>query len=156
LFKNVLLATDFSERAEAARDVALSMVVGTGAQVTLVTVYHPADYILWHSVILDEGSQDEQSLEEKYLKERIEEKLRSYAEDFEKARVKVNYVIKTGKVAQRILETAAEIGADLIILGSHGHESLADVLLGGTAAAVKAKAPCTVIIASRPRRKRQA
>ena len=155
MFENILLATDFSERAGVAREVALGVVCGTDARVTVVTVYDPSEHIIWHSALLDEGTDQEQSLEEKLLKDMIHKKLEEYAAELKKAGIKVGYVLKTGNVAAGIIETAEEIGADLIIIGSHSQQSLADVLLGGTAAAVQAKAPCPVIIASLSRRARK-
>lgn len=152
MYKNILLATDFSEKADVARDVALNLVCGTNIKVTVVTVYDPEEHILWHSTILDEGTVDEQSLEEKLLKDMIIKRLEAYTAGFKKMDVEVDYVLKQGNVVTGILETADEVGADLIILGSHSQQSLTDVLLGGTASAIQTKAPCAVIIASGPRK----
>jgi nucleotide-binding universal stress UspA family protein len=65
----------------------------------------------------------------------------------------VTIVTKTveGTPKDAILREAGEWGADRIVLGSHGRGRGQRVLLGSTAAAVAAEAPCTVHIA-RPRR----
>ncbi len=52
--------------------------------------------------------------------------------------------IGIGSIGPTILRTAEEIGADLIIIGSHGHRGLA-VLLGSTARNVLNSAPCDVL-----------
>ena len=49
-----------------------------------------------------------------------------------------------------IVREAAALNADRIVLGSHGRGRVQRTILGATAAAVAAEAPCTVQIA-RPR-----
>ncbi|HXA80869.1 MAG TPA: universal stress protein [Opitutaceae bacterium] len=51
-----------------------------------------------------------------------------------------------GPASAVILDRARALSADLIIMGSHGHTSLHDLLLGGTTHAVLKKAPCPVVI----------
>ena len=50
-----------------------------------------------------------------------------------------------GSPKQEIVAYAEEIGADLIVLGSHGHFQIADVL-GTTASGVLHKAGCDVLV----------
>jgi nucleotide-binding universal stress UspA family protein len=56
-----------------------------------------------------------------------------------------------GMPKKEILREAAAFGADRIVLGSHGRGRADRAILGSTAAAIAAEAPCTVQIA-RPRR----
>ena len=51
-----------------------------------------------------------------------------------------------GLPATRILELAAKRKADLIVLGSHGHTALYELLLGGTTHLVLKKARCPVLV----------
>jgi universal stress protein A len=146
LFKKIVLATDFSDRAEIARDVIIHLVKGSDARVTVVTVYHPADIMMWHGVFLP--SEATQRYEQNAIKQMIEEKLEKYAKDLEKAGIKVGYSMKTGNVVDGIVRVAKDTNADLIVLGSHSQRTLADVFMGGTAAGVQTKAPCPVLIAS--------
>ena len=53
--------------------------------------------------------------------------------------------VTTGKPGVRISEVAAEIGADLIIVGAH-HPSAVDYFMGSTASRVARRAPCSVLI----------
>lgn len=52
-----------------------------------------------------------------------------------------------GNPAQAIVERAQEIGANLVVVGSHSHRGLARFLLGSTAEAVLRHAPCAVLVA---------
>ena len=146
MFKKILLATDFSDRADIAREVTLHLVKGTAAKVTVVTVYHPSDIMMWHSVFLPSDSVER--YEQKIIKQMIEEKVKKYVAELKKAGIKVDYSMKTGGVVAGIVGAAKSIKADLIVLGSQSQRSLGDVLLGGTEAGVQAAAPCPVLIAS--------
>jgi nucleotide-binding universal stress UspA family protein len=52
-----------------------------------------------------------------------------------------------GKPAPEILRLAEELGADLIIVGSHGHVGVRRLLLGSTSERVVREAGCPVIVA---------
>ncbi|MDC0722979.1 universal stress protein [Nannocystis bainbridge] len=58
--------------------------------------------------------------------------------------------VRLGRPAQVICEVADAIGADLIIIGSHGFDTL-DRLLGTTAARVVNHAHCSVLVVRPPR-----
>lgn len=146
MFKNILLATDFSDKAEIARDVTLNLVQGTKAKVTVATVYHPSDIMMWHGVFVP--SKKTERYEQSVIKQMIAQKLHAYAKEIEKQGIKVSYVMKTGLVINGILKAAKETKADVIVIGSHSQRSLADVVMGGTAAGVQAKAGVPVLVAS--------
>ncbi len=52
----------------------------------------------------------------------------------------------TGVPADEIVREASASGADLIVLGSHGHTALYDLLVGSTAHGVLKKAACPVLV----------
>lgn len=54
--------------------------------------------------------------------------------------------LRTGLPSAVILEQARILSADLVVMGSHGHTALYDLLLGGTAHAVLKNSPCPVVI----------
>jgi nucleotide-binding universal stress UspA family protein len=56
-----------------------------------------------------------------------------------------------GSPAAVILKEAADWGADLIVLGSHGRSPVRQALLGSVASGVAAAAGCTVEIIKRGR-----
>ncbi|MXU66560.1 universal stress protein [Oceanomicrobium pacificus] len=62
-----------------------------------------------------------------------------------KAGVSADLLIRSGKASTRILDVAEEIGADLIILGSH-RPGLQDYLIGSNAARVVRHATCAVLV----------
>ncbi len=55
-------------------------------------------------------------------------------------------IVREGPPVDAILACAAEIAADLIVLGSHGRDGLGHVLFGSTAERVLHKAPCPTLV----------
>jgi nucleotide-binding universal stress UspA family protein len=62
----------------------------------------------------------------------------------------IEIVVREGRAATRIVEEAGDWGADLIVLGSHGHGPLRSALLGSVAAEVVDHAPGAVLVARTP------
>ena len=58
---------------------------------------------------------------------------------------------RVGDPAAQIVDAAREANADLIVMGSRGRTGLPRLLLGSVARNVLTHAPCSVLIASRPR-----
>ncbi|HWU90957.1 MAG TPA: universal stress protein [Kofleriaceae bacterium] len=59
-------------------------------------------------------------------------------------------VSRSGPPDEVLPETAAERGAELIVLGSHGHTGIARLLLGGVAASTIRKAACDILVCRGP------
>ena len=55
-------------------------------------------------------------------------------------------IVRDGPPVDAILACAAEIAADLIVLGSHGRDGLGHLLFGSTAERVLHKAPCPTLV----------
>ena len=68
--------------------------------------------------------------------------------------IESSYVIIKGRPAKSILAYAKGWGADLILLGSHGHSSISTLLLGSTAKEVLRNAPCSIEIVRTPTTKK--
>jgi nucleotide-binding universal stress UspA family protein len=77
------------------------------------------------------------------LVERIAKELRS-------AGFKVDTAVEVGDIRERIIDSAAEWGADLIVVGSHGQRGLRRFLLGSVAEFVARHAKCSVEIVRTP------
>ena len=54
--------------------------------------------------------------------------------------------IASGLAFREIVDKAREWRADLVALGSKGHNLLEEIVIGGTAAAVLREAPCSVLV----------
>ena len=64
--------------------------------------------------------------------------------------LQTEYFALQGAPSDVILETVREYGADLVVMGTHGHSGLAHVLLGSVAERVVRTAPCPVLTVKPP------
>jgi nucleotide-binding universal stress UspA family protein len=77
------------------------------------------------------------------LVERLAKELRSTG-------FKVDAAVEVGDIRERIIDSAAEWGADLIVVGSHGQRGIRRFLLGSVAEFVARHAKCSVEIVRTP------
>jgi nucleotide-binding universal stress UspA family protein len=59
-------------------------------------------------------------------------------------------VLRRGAVAKTIVERAAETGADLIVMATHGRRGFTRLLIGSVTDEVIRRAPCPVLVVRRP------
>ena len=83
-------------------------------------------------------------------KELARELVQRIARDLRSAGFKVDTAVEVGDIRERIIDSAAEWGADLIIVGSHGQSGIQRFLLGNVAEFVARHANCSVEIVRKP------
>lgn len=143
MYKHLLIATDGSDLAEKATTQGVALAKALGAKLTAVHVTLP-----WTAVAVGEvaialppENYDKMSAESAA---RI---LREVSEAAAKADVACNTVHVEGRSpAEGIIHTANDVGADLIVMSSHGRSGLARLLLGSEAGEVVARSHCPVLI----------
>ena len=145
----ILLATDGSEQSEAAVDEIAREHFPVHTEVRVISVVEPPN--------LGEGVDTSLYLEiDKTARERARAALEKAAAklraDEENRQLKVTTEIISGSPKRVILEEAEAFGADLIVVGSHGHGMLDRFLLGSVSQAVALHAKCSVEIVRSPKR----
>lgn len=73
------------------------------------------------------------------------------AQQLRRSGLSVDTAVRQGDPRTTIVDEAMEWGADLIVMGSHGHTGLTRLLLGSVAQAVVAHAPCSVEVVRKRR-----
>jgi universal stress protein A len=136
MYKNILLASDFSPEAGRAERRAVEVAQKYGAQLSLV---HVVDY--YPSMQLEGGLAMLPNIEER-LNEKAKEDMDACVERLEIGLQ--NTRIGHGPPKGVIIDYANEIEADLIVLGSHGRHGFG-LLLGSTATGVLHIAKCDVL-----------
>ncbi len=86
----------------------------------------------------------------------IKEVLQAFSEEVnadakEQTFVTDEVLIESGSPAELIVQTAKEQNCDLIVMGTHGHSAIADVLIGSTAKWVARQSPIPVLVIRLPK-----
>ena len=81
---------------------------------------------------------------------REHQQLLSISSSLRKEGADAQAILLKGDATKLIAEKAADLQADIIILGSHGHGRLHKALVGSVSEAVIRQAPCNVMIVPRP------
>ncbi len=137
MFETVVAGADGSPTAAEAVQKAIALVKLTGGQLHIVTAYTP------RQLSVDAGAEFSKSLDSRDLAESVLADLGSRARI---AGVEVETHPITGAAADAICEVAAQVKADLIVVGNKGMTGVRRVL-GSVPNSVAHQAPCAVLIA---------
>ncbi|NBC15714.1 MAG: universal stress protein [Bacteroidetes bacterium] len=143
----ILVPTDFSDCARGALRWALTLAHHYDADVHLlhvVTLQNLGVYGTDDEV--DEAASYQQKLEAVY-QARARELLDEVLEDEQRTDVPVTTVVRQSMaIADAVLGYVAEVGADLIVAGTHGRRGVQHLVLGSVAEDVMREAPCPVLL----------
>ena len=137
--RKILVPIDFSDSASNIIEWAAYLARESKSKLVLFHAYHlPVEF---------------QQLEGAYLppdfwanvKSEAEASLARYETELRESGHSVESVVREGYAATAIVDEANELGADLIVIGTHGLSGLKHMLLGSVAERVVQKAPCPVL-----------
>lgn len=137
--KNILVPTDLSEGAEEALDYACELAAQFGATIHLLNVISipalgvPELGVAMASSVIDSLIEDNKRALDALAQRKCA-----------KATMGQQF-LRTGDARDVILNTAKELGVDLIIMGTHGRRGVARALLGSVTETVVRSAPCPVL-----------
>jgi nucleotide-binding universal stress UspA family protein len=136
----LLVPVDFSDCSLRAMDYAIALAERFDSKIILLHVVEPAVYpenYLVVSPALDETNQN--------LLESARERLADLGRRRIGHRLQAETLVRMGRAHSEIPDTAKALGADLIVLGTHGYTGLKHALLGSTAERVVRHGPCPVL-----------
>ena len=143
----ILLATDGTKYGDAAAEMLGKINLGNGDAVKIISVVDMAlpMAIDIYGGYLPDTTEIEKSARENAAKivEAASEALRSSLGD---RKVDLSTDVLFGSPDSRIVETAEEMNADLIIIGSHGYKQWERLLLGSVSDSVVHHAHCSVMV----------
>jgi nucleotide-binding universal stress UspA family protein len=137
MFKSIVWANDGSEAAQRALPLVKAMAQPGGATITIV-----------HIVERVEGSGGvgpTRRVDEPQLQAELERLVSELEQDGFNASLYINADVGA-RPASEIIKQAREVGADLIVVGSHGHTIIGGLLLGSVAYRLLHVAPCPVLV----------
>jgi len=142
-FRTILFAADFSQNSREAFSAACSLAREDKTRLFVLSVAE-TDWVAEEPVFLGQSSvQFHNEGHDEHRLEMLKQKLRDeYAPGHP---INVEYHAREGDICDEILAMAREIGADLIVMGTHGRTGMNWLLSGSVATAVLRRAPCPVL-----------
>ncbi len=137
-FQHLLVATDFSDVSGQALEVAVELALERSASLTVV---HTCEVPTYAYADLGLAPLDLLTPIADVAGKRLEELLRSVRERCPKA----VGVLKVGVPWEQILAAAAETGADLVVVGTHGRRGVAHAVMGSVAERIVRSSPIPVM-----------
>lgn len=145
VIKKILVPIDFSDYSKNALRYAVDFACHFHAEIILVYVVEPVIYPADFS--MGQAALPAMDVE---LNTRAKEELDNLARNEIGAETSVVSIVKAGKPFMEIIDTAIETDVDLIIIATHGHTGVEQILFGSTAEKVVRKAPCPVLTVRDP------
>ena len=143
----IILATDGTKFGEAAAEMLGKLSLNDGDEVKIINV---VDMAMPLAIDIYGGYLPDTTELEKVAREQASKvvddttsKLRGY---FGEKNVDISSDVLFGSPDGRIVETAEDMGADLIVIGSHGYKRWERLLLGSVSDSVVHHAHCSVLV----------
>jgi nucleotide-binding universal stress UspA family protein len=136
MFRKILHANDGSERAFEAFALALQIAKKDNAELHMVSVEESGHM----PQLIGQGTERADTPAVRFLN--VLQRARSMAEGAERFHTHV----LTGHPVRDIVKLATELKVDLIVVGSSGHSTLYDRMIGSRAQKILHHAPCPVLV----------
>ena len=138
---HILCPVDFSEVSAHALEQATVVAGWYHAKVTVLYVYTPALPPVSESfgVSMPAGGVEPATIQ------RLQDTARAFAGPAIEAKRQVDVIVDVGHPAQQILARASALGADMIVMGTHGASGFQHFVLGSVTEKVLRKAGCPVL-----------
>ena len=132
----ILLAVDGSPYSELAANRAISMAqnCGSGELKVLSVVDVSDEFFAQAPDVVDK------------MIEKAKETVEAVKKKAKGANIEAETLVREGETHKKIIETAKELGADVICMGSHGRTGLRRLLMGSVTEKVIGNAPCPVLV----------
>lgn len=150
--KRILFATDFSECAVLAREMARQLAEQFGAELHILHVIHDLGVEVpdFGMGLAFPGYLENIGTQQREMKEGASKLLSQERSDC--GSVNVVTEVRFGKPFVEIIKYARDTEMDLIVVGSHGRSGITHLLIGSVAERVVRKAPCPVLTVRPPAR----
>jgi nucleotide-binding universal stress UspA family protein len=139
-FQRILVATDLSPASEPAVNEAIAMARGNGTQLVIAFAYQHPSAVQAEAVV--PGLYEEW---ERSLRENARQRLEPLVAKARAEGIEARSLVLTGAPYEAIADAAGEIGADLVVMGTHGRKGVSRFFLGSVASRVISIAPCPVL-----------
>ena len=142
-FRRILVPTEFAEPSQRALELAVEMAGSAGAELVVLHVCEVPQYAY---VGFEAAPVDLLSPLADLAQKNLDDLMGRLRERYPHARG----VLKMGVTWEQILATVSEVGADLVVMGTHGRRGAAHALLGSVAEKIVRMSPVPVLTVRPP------
>jgi nucleotide-binding universal stress UspA family protein len=139
--KTILTPVDFSAISKAVVKSAAELARSLDARLVLMHVVQPPVITSEYGAVMA-NIQEIVAVSEKTAARHLE----LLVQKLKAAGLEASCELLTGSPTLHIVDQARKLSADYVVLGSHGHSALYDLLAGSTASGVLKKSPCPVVV----------
>ncbi len=155
----ILYATDLSESARYAFGYAADLAAKYKAKLTILYVMENLNYtseVQVGEMVGRETWEELKRQKQEYLIQKIQARVETFCTEMATLHdsyqlLGQNIRIERGNPQEVILETSQQMGADLIVMGTHGYNILKDAFIGGTARKVVRHSEVPVLVIRLPK-----
>ena len=139
--KTILAPIDFSGATDAVVEEAAALARAFSGRVVLLTIIQPPVIAHEYAAVMENLAEITAAGEKQAAR-----KLGELEQKLQVDLIATESVQLLGAPIALIVEQAKKLDADYIVMGSHGHTALYDLLVGSTTHGVLMRAPCPVVI----------
>lgn len=144
--KTILAPVDFSTATEGVVAQASSLAQAMNGRVVLLSVIQPPAITSEYAPLMENIAEIRAAGENAAAKN-----LARLQDQLQQQQIPCETVQLNGAPILNIIEHAKKLAADYIVMGSHGHTALYDLLVGSTTHGVLMRATCPVVILPAPK-----
>lgn len=156
--KTILVPTDFSEGARTALEHATTLAKAFKAKIVVLHVIETLAYTMTETVervdtatMVKSMTQSPQLMDVYALVQRaVEPALDQLVDELQKEGVSASRGLAQGVAYEQIVAHSQAVGADLIVMGTHGRRGVSHLFMGSVAERVVRTAPCPVLTVRSP------
>ena len=144
MFTHILCPTDLKERALVALKKAVQIAHQFNSRITMLNV---------HDEFMNKQEREMlrvsfESLKDQYAQVAMEsrEQMRAAIRQLHAEAIQVDYKLREGKPAKKIVKVAEKLGVDLIVMATDGRDNIKDFVTGTITEHVINHAPCPVLV----------
>lgn len=145
VIRHILVALDFNPISEHALDYAVDLAEKIGARVTVLHVYSLAVLMALDGEYLPTADSAAHKAAD------AQRQLDAALAVFAGRKAEIQGVLRVGEAAEEVCAQAKELGADLVVVGTHGRGVLGRALLGSVAQSVLHASPVPVLTVRGPK-----
>jgi nucleotide-binding universal stress UspA family protein len=139
--RRILVPVDFSDVTDAVIDAAVRLAQAFESSLCIVHVVpEEPDFVGY-----EPGPQSVRDAEADALQTK-HQRLEAIKDSLAGRGLDVEALLVQGPTLEKLLEKASQLDANLVIMGSHGHTALYELLVGSITEGVLRRAPCPVLI----------